>query len=168
MMTETMEQYPTVPASRLFAMAKERGYEGKSEGHFRRIVAKHRPRRKSSEAYLRLKTLPGEQGQVDWGHFGKIAIGLAQRMLMAFVLVLSFSRYIFPALLRKPEVAGVPPGASRSIRDAGRRSARAPLRQSQDDRARAGRASGPVSPTITRIRQTLSLPAAPGRGGAGQ
>jgi transposase len=95
MITETLEQYPTVPASRLFEMAKERGYEGKSEGHFRRIVAKHRPRRKSSEAYLRLKTLPGEQAQVDWGHFGKVTIGLARRMLMAFVLVLSFSRYIF-------------------------------------------------------------------------
>jgi transposase len=95
MLLETMERYPTVPSSRLFQMAKERGYPGRSEGHFRKIVAKHRPEKRSAEAYLRLRTLPGEQGQVDWGHFGKITIGLAKRALMAFVLVLSFSRYLF-------------------------------------------------------------------------
>jgi len=43
----------------------------------------------------RLETLPGEQGQVDWGHFGRVQIGRAQRLLMAFVMVLSWSRMIF-------------------------------------------------------------------------
>ena len=33
--------------------------------------------------------------QVDWGHFGKIQIGRAERALMAFVMVLSWSRRIF-------------------------------------------------------------------------
>jgi transposase len=94
MIKETLEGYPRLTGSRLFAMAKARGYPGRSEGHFRQIVARHRPA-KPPEAYLRLRTLPGEQGQVDWGHFGKITIGRAQRWLMAFVLVLSFSRYIF-------------------------------------------------------------------------
>jgi len=92
---QTLERYPTVTASRLFVMAKERGYAGTSEGHFRRIVARHRPRKARGEAYQRLRTLPGEQGQVDWGHFGKMAIGRAKRLLMAFVLVLSYSRHIF-------------------------------------------------------------------------
>ena len=54
----------------------------------------HRPRPKA-EAYLRLRTLPGEQGQVDWGHFGHLEIGRAKRPLMAFVIVLSWSRQIF-------------------------------------------------------------------------
>ncbi|HEY3494901.1 MAG TPA: IS21 family transposase, partial [Polyangiaceae bacterium] len=40
-------------------------------------------------------TLPGEQGQVDWGHFGKVQIGAATRTLWAFVMVLSWSRHIF-------------------------------------------------------------------------
>jgi hypothetical protein len=44
---------------------------------------------------MRLTTLPGEQGQCDWGHFGKIAIGNAERRLLAFVIVLSWSRRIF-------------------------------------------------------------------------
>ena len=33
--------------------------------------------------------------QVDWAHFGKLTIGRAERPLMAFVLVLSYSRYPF-------------------------------------------------------------------------
>jgi transposase len=90
---QTLKQYPKLTASRLYAMVRERGYSG-GEDHFRHLIAHHRPR-PQPEAYLRLKTLPGEQGQVDWGHFGKLAIGKAERTLMAFVMVLSFSRKIF-------------------------------------------------------------------------
>jgi transposase len=90
---ETLKQYPRLTASRLHAMVGERGYTG-GEDHFRHLVALYRPR-PQPEAYLRLKTLPGEQAQVDWGHFGKLTIGKAERTLMAFVIVLSYSRRIF-------------------------------------------------------------------------
>ena len=58
------------------------------------LVARYRPR-PTAEAYLRLRTLPGEQGQVDWAHFGKMVVGRARRPLMAFVMVLSYSRHLF-------------------------------------------------------------------------
>ena len=90
---ETLQQYPRLRASRLFEMVKARGYSGGSD-HFRTVVARYRPRA-PAEAYLRLRTLPGEQGQVDWGHFGKLRIGLALRALWAFVMVISWSRQIF-------------------------------------------------------------------------
>ena len=45
--------------------------------------------------FHRLRTLPGEQGQVDWGHFGKIQMGSAERPLSAFVMVLGWSRAVF-------------------------------------------------------------------------
>ena len=90
---ETLTQYPTLRASRLHAMVRERGYRGSAD-HFRHRVALLRPR-PSAEAYLRLRTLPGDQMQADWGHFGKLTIGRAQRPLMAFVMVLSYSRMIF-------------------------------------------------------------------------
>jgi transposase len=90
---ETLEKFPTLTASRLFAMARERGYHG-SPDHFRHLIALHRPRR-PADAYLRLRSLPGEQAQVDWGHFGHLEIGRARRPLMAFVMVLSHSRQIF-------------------------------------------------------------------------
>jgi transposase len=90
---ETFKKYPRLTASRLYYMVRERGYRG-SESHFREIVRRYRPRQ-APEAYLRLKTLPGVQCQVDWGHFGRVAVGKAKRLLMAFVMVLSYSRAIF-------------------------------------------------------------------------
>jgi transposase len=90
---QTLERYPRLTASRLYQMVRERGYPGGPD-HFRHLIALHRPRR-SAEAYQRLRTLPGEQGQVDWAHFGKICIGRAERSLVAFVMVLSYSRQIF-------------------------------------------------------------------------
>ena len=90
---ETLAKYPTLRASRLHTMVRERGYTGAPD-HFRAIVARLRPR-PAAEAYLRLRTLPGEQSQCDWAHFGRLSIGRAVRPLMAFVMVLSYSRHLF-------------------------------------------------------------------------
>lgn len=87
-----LEKYPKLNATRLFHMAKERGFEGGVD-HFRDHVRRYRPRK--AEAYLRLTTLPGEQAQVDWACFGKLKVGDAERRLLAFVMVLSWSRRIF-------------------------------------------------------------------------
>ena len=92
-MQEMLEKYPRLTASRLYHMVRERGYDGKPS-QFRAIVAKIRPAR-TREAYLRLRTLAGDQGQVDWGHFGRLEVGRATRPLVAFVMVLSYSRAIF-------------------------------------------------------------------------
>ena len=90
---ETLREFPTLTATRLYEMAKQRGFTG-GPSQFRQRISQLRPR-KQPEAYLRLKTLPGEQAQVDWGHFGHVEIGKARRPLMAFVMVLSWSRQIF-------------------------------------------------------------------------
>jgi len=90
---DTLNQFPTLTAARLYDMAKQRGYPG-GPSQFRQRISQFRPR-KQPEAYLRLKTLPGEQSQVDWGHFGHIQIGQAKRPLMGYVMVLSWSRQIF-------------------------------------------------------------------------
>jgi transposase len=91
--TETFKKFPKLTASRLYEMVRQRGYPGGLD-HFRHSMALHRPR-PCAEAYLRLRTLPGEQAQVDWSHFGYVEIGKARRPLMAFVMVLSYSRKIF-------------------------------------------------------------------------
>lgn len=89
----TLEMYPRLPASRLWQMLRQRGFAG-GESRVREVVALVRPRPKG-EAYLRLATLPGEQAQVDWAHFGVLRVGRALRRLLAFVMVLSYSRKIF-------------------------------------------------------------------------
>ena len=90
---EQLGKYPDLRSSRLFVMIKERGYLGGPD-HFRRVIGRLRPK-KPAEAFQRLRTLPGEQAQVDWAHFGKLQIGRALRPLWAFVMVLSYSRRLF-------------------------------------------------------------------------
>ncbi len=89
----SLEKWPSLCASRMYDMVRERGYPGKAD-HFRSIVARYRPK-PAAEAFARLRTLPGEQGQVDWAHFGTIKVGNAVRFLVAFVMVLSWSRHLF-------------------------------------------------------------------------
>ncbi len=91
---ETMKKYPDIHASRLFSMVKKRGYEGRSQSYFRKIISDLRPK-KMQEAFARLTTLPGEQAQVDWADFGKVSVGKATHKLMAFVMTLSWSRAVF-------------------------------------------------------------------------
>src|SRR3972149_9009888 len=65
--TATLEQYPRLRATRLWAMVRERGYPGSAIQGCRYV----RPRRPAAraEAYLRLDTLAGEQAQGDRGNF---------------------------------------------------------------------------------------------------
>lgn len=92
-LVKALEDYPGLHASRLYEMVKQRGYDGGPD-YFRAIVARHRPR-KAAEAFLRLSTLPAEQAQVDWAHFGDIEVEGTRRPLVAFVMVLSWSRWLF-------------------------------------------------------------------------
>jgi transposase len=73
-------------------MLKSRGYTG-SQGLVRRYVRTVRP--VAREAFFKLETMPGEQGQVDWANFGKIHIGQAIRSLGCFVMVLGYSRAMY-------------------------------------------------------------------------
>ena len=88
--TATLEQYPRLRSTRLWAMVRERGYPG-SAIQVCRYVRTVRPTARA-EAFLRLDTLAGEQAQVDWGNFGPIRVGATTRLLSCFVLVLSWSR----------------------------------------------------------------------------
>lgn len=92
---QTLERYPKLPASTLYEMARRRGYPG-VESHFRSLIASLglRPRQ-PAEAFLDLRTLPGEQAQVDWAHFGTRHVEGGTRTLWAFVMVLSYSRWLF-------------------------------------------------------------------------
>jgi transposase len=89
----TLEQYPRLRATRLYAMIRERGFAG-SAVQVQRWVRTVRPAARA-EAYLRLETLPGEQAQVDWGNFGAVPVGGGRRLLSCFVLVLSWSRAVY-------------------------------------------------------------------------
>ena len=94
---ETLADYPKLVATRLFDMIRERGYQG-SLRSLRRYLTTARPRRKVA-AFLRIETLPGEQGQVDWAHVGELTVPGGRRPLWAFVMVLRHSRASFAELV---------------------------------------------------------------------
>lgn len=89
---QTLESYPRLRATRIFEMVRERGYTG-GIAQLRRLVRRLRPR--LSEVYARVQVFSGEQGQVDWGHFGVVHVGRATRRLSCFVLTLSYSRAFY-------------------------------------------------------------------------
>ncbi len=89
----TLKDHPKLLATRLHDMITPRGYTG-SLVQLRRYVRAIRPVARH-EAFFRLRTLPGEQAQVDWGCFGSLVVGKAKRPLSCFVMVLSWSRAVF-------------------------------------------------------------------------
>jgi transposase len=84
-----LEKYPELSADRLFDEIKARGYKG-SARTLRRYVASIRPQK--HREYKPFETLPGEQAQADWGHFGTIVVDGATYKLYAFVFTLCWSR----------------------------------------------------------------------------
>jgi transposase len=88
----TLEQHPSLRATRIYQMVRDRGYSG-SIVQLRRTVARLRPQKR--EAFLQLHTFPGEQAQVDWAHFGQVMVGRAKRALSCFVMTLSYSRALY-------------------------------------------------------------------------
>jgi len=89
---ETLDQHPRLRATRIYQMARDRGYTG-SVGQLRRAVARLRPQIR--EPFLRLETFAGEQAQVDGAHFGHVMVGRARRALSCFVMTLSYSRALY-------------------------------------------------------------------------
>lgn len=87
---ETLAQYPTLCATRLYDMVRDRGYPG-SVRTLREFVATVRPKPRRAP-YLRTETLPGEQAQVDWAFVGKLRFPGGERALWLFVMVLAHSR----------------------------------------------------------------------------
>jgi len=77
----------------LYAEIKLRGYTG-SESQVRAWAHPLRETR-LPQATVRFETEPGQQAQVDWGHFGTIHHQGRQKRLCAFVMTLGWSRTMY-------------------------------------------------------------------------
>lgn len=89
---QTLDQHPSLRATRIYQMIYDRGYTG-SIVQLRRTVARLRPRIR--EPFLQLRTFPADQAQADWAHFGYVMVGRARRTLSCFVITLSYSRALY-------------------------------------------------------------------------
>jgi transposase len=85
-------------ARRLYRELCKRGYEG-GYTQVKRVV---RPWREEEQerAFVRFETAPGEQAQMDWGHFGNWAGG----RLYAFTLLLSWSRMLYVEFTQRQDM----------------------------------------------------------------
>jgi transposase len=99
---ETLARYPSLVATRIHDMLRERGYTGSIRTLHRWVRgARPAPRR---EAFLRIERLPGEQAQVDWAHVGTLRVPGGERVLWAFVMVLAHSRAMWAELVLNLDV----------------------------------------------------------------
>ena len=82
-------------ASKLYREIVAQGYSGKAR-MVRLFVQPYREaRQRTAQATVRFETAPGEQAQVDWGHFGVLVHQGRQRKLYAFVMTLGWSRAMY-------------------------------------------------------------------------
>ena len=80
-------------ARKLYGEICGRGYDG-GESQVRAFVQTFRPP-PAPTATVRFETAPGEQAQVDWGHFGTIWHEGRTRRLYAVVMTLGWSRALY-------------------------------------------------------------------------
>lgn len=84
-------QYPSLKALQVYLWLRERGVQVS----YPRVAQYTRPfRRKKEKLYHQLDFLPGEEGQVDWCFINHPGLG----KFCCFVLILSYSRYLFARL----------------------------------------------------------------------
>ena len=83
----------------------ENGFDGKIT--IVRDYLRHlRGPRKKRQAFLRFESLPGEQMQIDWGHFGSLLYAETKRKLYALVVLEAYSRMLYVRIYPQPEPIG--------------------------------------------------------------
>jgi len=91
---ECLEKDPTVGAPVILEKVKNQGYKG-GVTILRDYLKKNRGRVKVRTAFIRFEANPGQEIQIDWGHFGTIDYGITKRKLYALAVIESFSRMLY-------------------------------------------------------------------------
>ena len=91
---ECLQKDPTVGAPVILEKVKNQGYKG-GVTILRDYLKETRGRIKIRKAFVRLEARPGEEIQIDWGHFGAIAYGNTKRKLSALAVIESYSRMLY-------------------------------------------------------------------------
>lgn len=96
MIDKLIEQCPDVKAPVVLQRLrdKDKGFDGKIT-IVRDMLRQFRGRQKNRHAYIRFESEPGEQLQVDWGHFPCLSYGTNRRKLYALAVVEGHSRMLY-------------------------------------------------------------------------
>jgi len=91
---ECLEKDPTVGAPVILRKIKNQGYTG-GVTILRDFLKQTRGRMKVNKAFIRFEADPGQEIQIDWGHFGTIDYGNTRRKLYALAVIESYSRMLY-------------------------------------------------------------------------
>lgn len=89
-----LEEDPEVKAPVVRQRLLERGFAG-GITLVRGYLHQLRGPSKTRTPFVRFESLPGEQFQIDWGHFGSMVYGTTQRKLYALAVCEAFSRMLY-------------------------------------------------------------------------
>ena len=89
-----LKEDPEVKATVVLQRLSEKGFTGKIT-IVRDLLRELRGRRKYRQAYIRFESGPGEQMQIDWGHFGALVYGETTRKLYALAVLEAHSRMLY-------------------------------------------------------------------------
>lgn len=91
MINDFLKEQPDVRAPVVLQRLKAEGFDGEI-GIIRNYLRKERGRKKHRKAFIRFESLPGEQMQIDWGHFNTLTYGKTKRKLYAMAITECYSR----------------------------------------------------------------------------
>lgn len=89
-----LEKDPDVKAPVVLQRLCAHGFDGKLT-IVRNYLRKNRIRKHHRQAYIRFESSPGEQIQIDWGHFGSLIYGDTGRKLYGLSVVECYSRMLY-------------------------------------------------------------------------
>ncbi len=99
-----IEEHPTIKAPVVLNALQSKGFEGEIT-IVRKLLRELRGKSCQREPFIRVESDPGQQMQVDWGHFHCLKYGELSRKLYALAVVESHSRmlYVFFSHSQKQE-----------------------------------------------------------------
>ncbi|MBU0728545.1 MAG: IS21 family transposase [Proteobacteria bacterium] len=92
--SHTLDQYPSIKAPVILQKIKAKGFDGEIT-IVRSLLRVLRGRSCRREPFIRFESEPGQQLQVDWGHFQSLKYGEQPRKLYALAIIESHSRMLY-------------------------------------------------------------------------
>jgi len=92
--SKMMEIDPKASAVVILQRIASLGFDGEVT-ILRDYLRKTRGRSKRREPFIRFESLPGQQCQIDWGHFGSLTYGNTTRKLSCMAVIECYSRMLY-------------------------------------------------------------------------
>jgi transposase len=89
-----LDEDPQLKATVILQHLEQQGFDGEIT-ILRNYLRKVRGKTKYRQPFIRFESKPGEQMQIDWGHFGSLSYGQHNRKLYALAVIESYSRKLY-------------------------------------------------------------------------